>query len=144
MAGQPTRLRSWTPTLRPILAYVVALLTMAGADFLWLGVIAKGFVQRELGPLLLPQPNWPAAAVFYLVYPIALLVFAVPHAQAGGLGRAVLYGALFGLFAYATYDLTNLATLKGWSVAFAAVDIAWGTFLSATAAGLAAWVLERA
>ena len=130
--------------MRLLVAYLVALVTLAAADFLWLGVLAKGFVQRELGALLLPQPNWTAAAIFYLLYPIALLVFAVPQAQAGGIGRAVLYGALFGFFAYATYDLTNLATLKGWSVAFAAVDVAWGTFLSATAAGLAAWVMSRA
>jgi len=126
-----------------LVPYVVALLTLAVADFLWLGVIAKGFVQRELGTLLLPQPNWTAAAIFYLVYPVALLIFAVPQAQPAGLGRAVAFGALFGFFAYATYDLTNLATLKGWSVAFAAVDVAWGTVLSGAASGLAAWAVSR-
>jgi uncharacterized membrane protein len=120
-------------------SYVAALITIGAADFLWLGFIARGFVQSRLGPLLLAQPNWLAAAVFYLMYPVALLVFAVPHAEEGGLARAIAYGALFGFFAYATYDLTNLATLKGWSVSFALVDIAWGTFLSALAAGAAAW-----
>jgi uncharacterized membrane protein len=130
--------------MRLLVAYVVALVALVAADFLWLGVLAKGFVQRELGPLLLAQANWTAAAVFYLLYPVALLVFAVPQAQAGGIGKAVLYGGLFGFFAYATYDLTNLATLKGWSVAFAAVDVMWGTLLSALATGLATWVLHRA
>jgi len=130
--------------VRSIIPYVVALLTLVAADFVWLGFIAKGFVQRELGPLLLPQPNWTAAAIFYLLYPVALLVFAVPQVHAGGIGRAVLYGALFGFFAYATYDLTNLATLKSWSVAFAAADIVWGTLLSGAASGLAAWAVTRA
>ena len=129
--------------MRLLVPYVVALLTLTVADFLWLGVVAKDFVQRELGPLMLPQPNWAAAAIFYVLYPVALLVFAVPHAQSAGTGRAMLSGALFGFFAYATYDLTNLATLKGWSIAFAAVDIAWGTLLSAAASGLAAWALSR-
>jgi uncharacterized membrane protein len=130
--------------MRVLVPYVVALLTLAIADFVWLGVLAKGFVQRELGSLLLPRPNWTAAALFYVLYPIALLVFAVPQAQHGGIGRAVAFGALFGFFAYATYDLTNLATLKGWSTAFVAVDVAWGTVLSGTASGLAAWALSRA
>ncbi len=130
--------------MRMLLAYVVALGTLAVLDFVWIGVIAKSFVQRQIGPLLLPTPNWVAAAVFYLAYPVALLVFAVPHVHAGGIGRAAMYGALFGMFAYATYDLTNLSTLKGWSVEFAVVDVLWGTLLSGTAAALAAWVMRAA
>ena len=125
--------------MRLVVAYLAALVTLCAADFLWLGLIARSFVQSHLGPLMLPQPNWTAAALFYLAYPVALLVFAVPQADAGGLPRAALYGALFGFFAYATYDLTNLATLKGWSSAFAVVDIAWGTFLSGVATLAAAW-----
>lgn len=90
-------------------------------------------------PAHAPRPNWIAAELFYLLYPIALLVFAVPQADAGGSWRAAGFGALFGFFAYATYDLTNLATLKGWSVSFALVDVLCGTLLSAAAAAAAAW-----
>ena len=84
---------------------------------LWLGVVARGFYRRQLGGLLADQVNWAAAIVFYLLY-IAGIVFFVtlPAARAGSLARALATGAFFGLVAYATYDLTNLATLKGWPV----------------------------
>ena len=125
--------------MRLALGYLAALLTLCAGDFLWLGVVARPFVLKHLGALMLPQPNWLAAGIFYLVYPVALLVFAVPQADHGGIVRAVAFGALFGFFAYATYDLTNLATLKGWSASFAIVDVVWGTVLSAAATAAAAW-----
>ena len=104
-------------------------------DMLWLGVLARGFYSRQLGGLLADQVNWPAAIVFYLLY-IAGIVFFVtlPSARSRSLARALATGAFFGLVAYATYDLTNLATLKGWPVAVTVVDLCWGMVLTASVA----------
>jgi uncharacterized membrane protein len=120
---------------RFIAAYFAALVTLAILDFLWLGFIAKGFIQAQVGPLLLERPNWTAAVLFYLLYIVGVLIFAVaPGLEAGAWSRALLLGALFGFFAYATYDFTNLATLKGWTTALLVVDVAWGAFVTAAAA----------
>ncbi|MBP9749212.1 MAG: DUF2177 family protein [Candidatus Pacebacteria bacterium] len=103
-------------------------------DILWIGLVASKFYQSQLGYLLGPV-NWTAAIVFYLLYIIGILFFAVhPALLAGSLGKAVLYGALFGFFAYATYDLTNLATIKDWPLLVTMVDLVWGTVLTASVA----------
>jgi len=105
-------------------------------DMIWLGVVARGFYQAQIGHLL-GDVNWPAAIIFYLVFLIGLTFFAVyPAVEAGRLGMAILYGALFGFFTYATYDMTNLATLKDWPLTVVIVDIAWGTILGAAVAGV--------
>ncbi len=118
-------------------AYAATLVVFCGLDFLWLGFVAKGYYQSQVGTLLLEKPNLPVAALFYGLYIVGILTFAVlPALDAGQWGKALLYGALFGFFAYATYDLTNLATLKGWSMGVAVLDLAWGvtvTAISATA-----------
>jgi uncharacterized membrane protein len=123
--------------IRFAVAYAVTLAVFCGLDFLWLGFVAKGYYQSQLGALLLEKPIIPVAALFYLTYVVGVLVFAVlPALDAGQWSRALLQGALFGFFAYATYDLTNLATLKGWSPGVAMLDLAWGavvTGVSATA-----------
>lgn len=104
-------------------------------DILWLGFVARGFYRRELEEFLAPQANWKAAVLFYLVYIVGILIFAVsPALDAGSLARAAVLGALFGFFTYATYDLTNLATLKDWPVNVVVVDVAWGTVLCAAVA----------
>lgn len=105
-------------------------------DMVWLGVVARGFYQAQIGHLL-GDVNWVAAIIFYLVFLIGLTFFAIyPAVEAGKLGTALLYGALFGFFTYATYDMTNLATLKDWPLAVVVVDIAWGTVLGAAVAGV--------
>jgi len=105
-------------------------------DLLWLGVIANNFYQTKLGHLM-GDVNWTAAIVFYLVYIVGILIFAViPGIEAASLQKALLWGALFGFFTYATYDMTNLATLKDWPVMVVVVDIIWGTVLSASVAGI--------
>ena len=118
-------------------AYAATFVVFCGLDFLWLGFIAKGYYQSQVGTLLLEKPNLPVAALFYGLYIVGILTFAVlPALDAGQWGKALLYGALFGFFTYATYDLTNLATLKGWSTGVAVLDLAWGvtvTAISATA-----------
>ena len=114
-------------------------------DLLWLGVVARGFYQKQLGALLSPQVNWPAAIVFYLIYIVGILFFGVlPALEKQSLVRAFLWGGLYGFFTYATYDLTNMALIKGWPLKIVVVDIAWGTFLCAAVAaagfGIARWL----
>lgn len=125
---------------RTLIAYAAALVAVVAADFLWLGYLARGFYAAEIGTLLLPTPNWAAAAAFYLLYPAGIAIFAVrPHDVAGSSARALGRGALFGLFAYGTYDLSNLATLAGWSLRVTIVDMLWGMAVSALAAAAGYW-----
>lgn len=105
-------------------------------DMLWLGVLAKGFYQDKLGGFLGPV-NWTAAIIFYLIFIVGILIFAVaPALESQSLAKAVVLGALFGFFTYATYDLTNLATLKDWPVIVVVVDIIWGAVLSGSVAAV--------
>ena len=93
--------------------------------------------RQELGSLLLDKPNLPIAGAFYLLYVVGIVVLAiVPALGEGGWIKALLMGAVLGLVAYGTYDITNLSTLKGWSVKLAVIDIAWGTALSAVSAAI--------
>lgn len=99
-------------------------------DLIWLGVIAKGFYQKNLSFILSPQVNWPAAIIFYLFYIAGILIFAVvPAVTKDSWQHAMLYGAMFGFFTYMTYELTNLALLKDWPLNIVVVDIIWGVVL---------------
>ena len=125
-------------------AYAATLVLMVALDLVWLGVIAKPLYQQAIGHLMAERPNIPVALIFYAVYAFGLMVFAVTPDQSGpGWSKAILVGALFGFFAYATYDLTNLATLKNWPVSIALVDVLWGTFVSAASAGVGRLALDR-
>ncbi len=105
-------------------------------DMLWLGVLARGFYLDKLGGFLGPV-NWTAAIIFYLIFLVGILIFAVaPALQSQSLSKAIILGALFGFFAYATYDLTNLATLKDWPIIVVVVDIIWGAVLSGSVAAI--------
>jgi len=118
-----------------IAAYAAAAVSFLALDALWLGVVAQKLYQREFGSMLLEKPNMVAAAAFYALYLVGVVVFAVkPALESGGWTRALLQGALFGLVAYATYDLTNLATLKGFPVRVVAPDLVWGALVTAAAA----------
>ena len=118
-----------------IAAYIASAVTFLALDALWLGVVAQKMYQREFGPLLLEKPNMAAAAIFYALYLFGVVFFAVkPALESGSWSRALLNGALFGLIAYATYDLTNLATLKGFPFKVVVPDLAWGAFVTAAAA----------
>jgi uncharacterized membrane protein len=100
-------------------------------DFLWLAFIASDFYRSRIG-YLMGDINWFATFLFYAIFLLGLTFFATyPAATKGTLATAAVLGALFGFFTYATYDLTNLATLKGWPVSLVIVDILWGTFLGA-------------
>jgi uncharacterized membrane protein len=99
-------------------------------DMIWLGLVAKGFYRRHLGGFLSPDVRWGAALLFYLLYIVGLLVFVVrPALLRGAPLEALLFGALFGLICYATYDLSNMATLKDWPLVVTVVDLVWGTVL---------------
>lgn len=127
-----------------ILAYLGALVSMLALDAVWLGLVMPSVYQAALGPLLLPEPRWGAAALFYLAYPVGIVVFAVlPAWRARAPRQGWWLGALYGALAYATYDLTNLATLRGWPVHIVVVDIAWGAVISALAAAASLALLQR-
>lgn len=116
-------------------AYVGAAVAFVVLDALWLGVVAKNFYFTQLAGLLRDKPDFAVAAVFYALYLAGVVYFAISPALAGGgLLRALINGALFGFFAYMTYDMTNLSTMKGYPAIVAVVDVAWGTFLTAAAA----------
>jgi uncharacterized membrane protein len=115
-------------------AYGATTLVMVLIDLIWLGVIAKPLYLEGIGHLMADKPRLGPAVLFYLMYPVGLMLFAVlPGVAQGDWRRALVMGALFGLFAYATYDLTNLATLKQWPLRLALIDIAWGALVSAVA-----------
>jgi len=111
--------------------YLVSLAAFFAIDMLWLGLVARSFYQQYLGFLIAPSPNWFAAIIFYLLFVVGILVFVVlPGLKANLLKTTLLRAALYGLITYATYDLTNLATLKDWPALLSMVDMLWGTALS--------------
>jgi len=129
---------------RAIGTYAVTLVIFFAIDLVWLGVVAKNFYRQHIGHLMSQDVNWGAAILFYAVYIAGIVFFAVkPAFETGSPARAMAYGALFGLVAYATYDLTNQATMKDWPVLVTAVDLAWGTVLTATVAYLSYQVSSR-
>lgn len=119
--------------------YLVIFVTMLVVDMIWLRLIAVSVYEQGMGDLLAESPNLVAAAAFYLLFPVGLLVFGVVPAETSSIWKAAGMGALFGFFAYATYDLTNLAVVKNWPLGLSLLDMAWGTLVSgmSTAAGKA-------
>lgn len=124
-------------------SYAATMISMLAIDLLWIGVIAKPLYQSGIGHLMAAQPNLVAALLFYLLFPLGLLLFAVLPTAGSGWGRTLATGALFGFFAYATYDLTNLATLKGWPLGLSLIDMAWGSLVSAVASAAGRAALDR-
>ena len=115
-----------------LINYVLTFVFFLIIDMVWLGLIAKNLYQKYLGDFLSDKVNWTAAFIFYLIYVVGISIFAIyPAVNKGSALSAILLGALFGFFAYATYDLTNLATLKGWPLPIVFIDIAWGIVLTA-------------
>ena len=134
-------MRAYQGMVTWVIAYIAALVVMAGMDFCWLSLTADPIYHRALGAVMAENPNMAAAAVFYLLYGVGVVLFAVrPGLLALDWRIALLWGALFGFFAYATYDLTNLATLKVWSLKVSLLDMAWGAILTGTAAAASCWV----
>jgi uncharacterized membrane protein len=122
-------------------ALVATFAVMAVLDGIWLTVVARGFYRDHIGHLLGDVTNWPPAVAFYVIYTLGAWFFATqPGVDDGSALTAAWRGAAFGFVAYATYDLTNHATLRGWPTLVRVVDMAWGTVLTAAVAGVAAWV----
>lgn len=126
-----------------VIAYLTTLAIFAVIDTLWLGYMGDRFYRPHIGEVLADQFRLGPAVVFYAVYAAGLTLFAVTPGLKEGWKTALLWGGLFGFFAYATYDLTNHATLKSWSLTITVADIAWGVFVSATTAALACLLSGR-
>jgi uncharacterized membrane protein len=107
-------------------------------DFVWLSTTVPTFYRHQIGPLLLDQPRMVPAVIFYLAYLAGMVMFVISPAlrEGSGVFATALRGGLFGLIAYATYDLTNLATLKGFTASLAVVDMTWGFVVTATASAV--------
>lgn len=125
--------------------YGLTAIAFFAIDLVWLGVVAVNFYDRHLGPILREDVVWSAAIPFYLLYIAGILVFAVlPGLEAGSLGRAATLGAFLGLVAYATFDLTSMALIKGFDWTVVAVDLVWGMVLTGTVAsagyGMGRWL----
>ena len=122
-----------------LILYAACALIFFPLDFIWLSTMGKGFYQRELGGLLLERPNLVIAGLFYLAYLVGVVALVAAPAE-GDVMKALLMGAVLGLVAYGTYDLTNLSTVKGFTPMVAVVDMAWGTALTALTAAGGVWV----
>jgi uncharacterized membrane protein len=119
--------------------YAMSVPVFFAIDMVWLGLVASNFYKSQLGHLM-GDINWVAAIIFYLVFLVGLTFFAIyPAAMKGSVVTALALGALFGFFTYATYDLTNLATLRDWPLSVTIVDMIWGTVLGGSVAALTVW-----
>ncbi|MEJ2649482.1 MAG: DUF2177 family protein [Sedimentisphaerales bacterium] len=129
---------------RIFITYIVSVPVFFIVDMIWLGVIAKGFYRKALEPLITPNINWIAAIIFYLLFLVGVLIFALlPGMEKRSLVYTIAMAALFGFIAYATYDLTNLATLRDWPLMLSIVDMIWGSFLSASTATITYLIMSR-
>ncbi len=124
--------------------FLIALPIFFLIDLVWLGFIARNFYREQIGFLMAPSINWTAAILFYLIFIVGLIVFViVPAIEKGEWAHALLFGALFGGIAYATYDLTNLATLKNWPLLVTGVDILWGAVLASSVSTITYFIAQK-
>ena len=129
---------------KAVWAYIGALVAFLVLDGLWLGVLMSSTYKELLGSLMLAQPKWGPAIVFYLMYVLGVVFFVVlPALARASARRAALAGAFFGLVAYGTYDMTNWATLQGWSAQLALMDMAWGGLLTCLASLSGYWTARK-
>ena len=121
--------------MKTLTIYFITTIIFFAIDMVWLGFIAKSFYREKLGFILSPDVNWYAAVIFYLIYIGGILYFAVlPAMRDESWQTALLQGAVLGLLCYATYDLTNMATIKNWPLTVVLVDIVWGIVLTGSCA----------
>ncbi len=127
-----------------IILWIAAAILFLLIDMVWLLWLGRSFYVSEIGDLLRQPPNFGAAGAFYLLYVTGLMMLVIwPAVQGGSVAQAVLNGAILGLVAYGTYDLTNLAVMKGFSTRIAMIDLAWGTVLTGAVSGIAATIGMR-
>jgi uncharacterized membrane protein len=124
-----------------LIRYGVALAVLVIGDALWLGWFGQAVVKSALGPTMRENLLWTPVVLFYLLYAIGVVVFSIdPALRSKSLAAAAGLGLLFGFMAYMTYDMTNMATLKAWTVKLLAMDIVWGSFVTGLAAFVSVWV----
>jgi uncharacterized membrane protein len=124
--------------------FLIALPVFFAIDIVWLVFVAKNFYKKHLGFLMKPDIGWVAAITFYLLFIAGLVLFVIaPALEKQSIVHALLYGALFGLVTYATYDLTNLATIKDWPILVTIVDLIWGTVLAASVSAITYFIATR-
>jgi uncharacterized membrane protein len=124
--------------------YLIALPVFFAIDMVWLGLVAKDFYRAQIGALMKPDVNWVAAIIFYLIFIAGLVVFVIsPAIEKGSWFHALLFGALFGLVCYATYDLTNLAVAKDWPLLVTIVDLVWGAVLAAAVSTITYFIATK-
>ena len=124
--------------------YLIALPVFFAIDILWLGLIAKTFYNQQIGHLMRDQVNWTAAILFYLIFLAGMVIFVIAPAHLKGSWHYALgFGILYGFITYATYDLTNLATLKGWPLKVVIVDLIWGMVLSGSVSIITWWIAGK-
>ena len=131
------------PVQKLILGYLLTTLVFFAIDLVWLGVIAKDMYNKLLGNLLADKVNWTAAIIFYLLFIVGIFIFVIlPAVEKNSFIKAEVLGALFGFFTYATYDLTNLATLKGWPLKIVFIDIIWGMVLTSIVSSAGYFIMK--
>jgi uncharacterized membrane protein len=124
--------------------FLIALPVFFVIDMVWLVLVAKKFYQQQIGFLMKPDINWYAAIIFYLLFIAGLVLFVIlPAVEKHSWVQSLLFGALFGLITYATYDLTNLATMKDWPLLVTIVDLIWGTVLAASISGITYFIAGK-
>lgn len=124
--------------------YFIALPIFLAIDMVWLGLVAKNFYAKHIGFMMRTDVNWTAAILFYLLFIVGLVLFVVsPAMEKSSWIQALLFGALFGLITYATYDLTNLATVKNWPLLVTIVDMVWGAVLAASVSTITYFIADK-
>lgn len=124
--------------------YSIAIVVFFAIDMVWLGLVAKNFYSQQIGFLMKSNVNWLAAIIFYFLFVVGLVLFVIsPAVEKQSWQYALTLGALFGLITYATYDLTNLATLKDWPLLVTVVDLVWGTVLAASVSVISFFIATK-
>ncbi len=124
--------------------FLVVLVVFFAIDIFWLGVVARNLYAKYLGFIMAPNVNWAAALLFYVIFIIGVMVFVLqPALEKQSLMHAFIMGAFFGFVTYATYDLTNLATLKDWPITITIIDLIWGTVLSSSVSAISYLIISR-
>jgi uncharacterized membrane protein len=124
--------------------YLIALPVFFAIDMVWLGLVAKNFYAKQIGFLMNPTINWMAAILFYLLFTAGLVVFVItPSLEKQSWEHALLFGAFFGFIAYATYDLTNLATINNWPLLVTIIDLIWGSVLAGSISLISFFIARR-
>lgn len=126
------------------IAYATTVVVFLGADFIWLSAMGRSFYRAHLDHLMAEKPILWAAGIFYVIYSVGVLLLVLRPALASeSVQQALVTGAILGLVAYATYDLTNQATLRDWPLLVTAVDLLWGTVLTGVASAIGVWVAGK-